>query len=117
MLKIKDGIGLEELKEYGFDPPFSNRRFSQYTYWDGVVRLWVDKYRILHYNAVNIKTIDLIFKMRDLLELTDGKEVLRRLSKPRLIEENKQLQEEIRQLKYQLNSKNMNLSYKEIKNE
>jgi len=99
MLKIKDNIQLKALEKYGFTTPLNNR-LRQCTYWEnGIVKLWVDKHRYLHYNCMNIKTIDLIYQMHNILELVDDKEDLRRLSTPKLLEENKQLKEELKKIK------------------
>ena len=118
MLRIKDRIGLQELEEFGFVNPSNTQHLWKYTLWDGgIVRIWIDRYRYLHYNAPTQKTFDLIYKMHNLLEIDDNNDDLRALSRPVLLEENEKLKEEIKQLKYTLDSKNLNLSYKEIKNE
>ena len=115
MLKIKDNIDLKELKKYGFENHW--HRLRKYVLWEGgITKLWIDNHNYLHINSPTIETIDLIYKMHDLFELEEGKIGIKMLTRPYLLEENKKLKEEVKQLEYKLNKKNMNISYVKTNN-
>ena len=100
MLKIKNNIPLEKLEEYGF---VKNPHYS-YVLLDGVIKIWIDKNRLLHFNNPRLEQIDLVHKMHNILEVVDTKSNLKMLSRPALLEENKRLKEKIREL--ERNNKN-----------
>ena len=105
MLKIRDDVNLEELEKYGFEKNIFGR---PYVYRHYVIKLWVDDYRILHYNGPAIKEIDIIYKMHDLLELTDfkprelqnlqRKQLLDRLEKANEYIKNNNVDEELKKI-------------------
>lgn len=104
MLRIKENVSLKDLEEYGFQTHWY--KFRKCVLWEGgIVRLWVDRYRYLHYNAPTQKIFDLIYKMHNLLELDSNNEDLRKLSRPVLLEENKHLKEKIKQLEKLIDKK------------
>lgn len=100
MLKIKDNIPIEKVEEYGFTKHWNR----PYVLLDGVVKIWVDKNKLLHFNNPRLEQLDLIHKMHDILEVVDTKSNLKMLSRPALLEENKRLKEKIREL--ERNNKN-----------
>ena len=109
MLKIKDNIPIEKVEEYGFTKHWNR----PYVLLDGVVKIWVDKNKLLHFNNPRLEQLDLIHKMHDILEVVDTKTNLKMLSKPALLEENKKLKEKIKQLERHIEiielEKNLNL--------
>lgn len=100
MLKVKDNIDLKELEKFGFiqETGFCTKTRT-YGLWEGVIKIWVDKNRILHFNSPRLKQIDLVYQMHDLLENDETCDDLRMLSRPALLEENKRLKEELRKIK------------------
>lgn len=101
MLKVKDNVDLTELEKFGFekeDYPIFQRNRS-YALWNGVVKIWVDRNRILHFNAPRMKEIDLVFKMNDILEYTEKeKDDLRFYQKGDLVKEVQRLREKVKEL-------------------
>ena len=94
MLKIKDDIPLEKVEEFGFIKTWN----YPYALLDGVIKIWIDKDRLLHFNNPRLEQLDLIHKMHDILEAVDTKSNLKMLSRPALLKENKRLRERIKEL-------------------
>ena len=94
MLKIKDNIPIEKVEEYGF---IKNKHYP-YALLDGVIKIWIDKNKLLHFNNPRLEQIDLVYKMHDILEVVDTKSNLKMLSRSALLEENKRLKERIKEL-------------------
>lgn len=109
MLKIIDTIPIEKVEEYGFTK-YWNR---PYVLLDGVVKIWIDKNKLLHFNNPKLEQLDLIHKMHDILEVVDTKSNLKMLSKQDLLRENKRLKIKIKQLERHIEiielEKSMNL--------
>ena len=104
MLKIKNNIDLKELEKFGFviADNYTQRNWTHVLYDYGVVKIWVDRERVLHFNQPRLEQFDLIYKMHDLLEITD-KSNLKMLSRGALLEENKKLKQRLYEMTTKFN--------------
>ena len=107
MLKIKDNIPIDKLQDYNFitTGKLNHNRLAEL--WEGsIIKMWVDKNRLIHFNAPRCNQLDLIYLMSDLIEYTDESWNKKLLSRPVLQQENKQLKEEIEKLNNIINEFN-----------
>lgn len=109
MLKIKDNINLEKLKDYGFTPEtkWNGNRYMPNNEWtlrtNGYMRMWVRKNRFISFNCMNLSMFDILYKMikDNLIEQTDEKppKEYYRLTNAELQSKIKELEEENQKLK------------------
>ena len=109
MLKIKDNVDLEELKNYGFTPEtkwggngyISNGEWTLRT--NGYMRMWVKKNRFMSFNSMNFSMYDILYKMikDNIVEQTDERppKEYYRLTNAELTAKIKELEEENKKLK------------------
>lgn len=99
MLKIKDNIPIDKLQDYNFITTGKLNHNGLAELWEGsIIKMWVDKNRLIHFNAPRYAQLDLIYLMSDLIEYTDESWNKKFLSRPVLQQENKELKEEIERL-------------------
>lgn len=93
MLKVKNDINMKILEDFGFKTSGGLHNNAHAELWDGgIIKMWVDKDRFLHFNSPRYAQMDLIYKMHHLLEYTEEVYNKKLLSRPVLLEKNKELQ-------------------------